>query len=82
MFNESRHELSEYECVVMCMHRSMVLSESIATADIYLFKVNNWNTKTVCEICSKLAIKKPGFIVNFEQISHIVLVFPSLTLNK
>ena len=26
---------------------------------IYLFKVNNRNTRARCEICSKLAIKKP-----------------------
>ena len=58
---------------------------------IYLFKVNNENTGTMCEICSKLTIKTPEqchwscsavFIVNFEQISRIVLVFPLLTLNK
>ena len=45
----------------------------------------------VCGICSKLTIKTPKqlqwcrcgfFIVNFEQISHIVLVFPLLTKNK
>ena len=28
-------------------------------ADIYLFKVNNGNTRKVCEICSKLTIKTP-----------------------
>ena len=28
-------------------------------AGIYLFKVNNVNTRTMCEICSKLAIKTP-----------------------
>ena len=27
--------------------------------DIYLFKVNNKNTRTMCEICSKLKIKTP-----------------------
>ena len=27
--------------------------------DIYLFKVNNRNTRTMCEICSKLTIKTP-----------------------
>ena len=27
--------------------------------DIYLLKVNNRNTKTRCEICSKLTIKTP-----------------------
>ena len=39
------------------------------------------------EICSKSTIKIPDrrssvFIVNFEQILHIVLVFPLFTLNK
>ena len=28
-------------------------------AGIYLFKVNNGNTGTMCEICSKLTVKKP-----------------------
>ena len=59
------------------------------SAGIYLFKVDNENTRTVCEICTKLTIKTPAwghwhrsgvFIVNFEQISHIVVVFPLLTL--
>ena len=53
-------------------------------AVIHLLKVNNRNTRTICEICSKVTIKLPErrhwcrsgiFIVNFEQISHIVLVF-------
>ena len=57
-------------------------------ASIYLFKVNNENTKTMREICSKLTINtsvRRGFavfIVNFEQVSHIVLVFPLLNLKK
>ena len=47
-------------------------------ADNYIFKVNNRNTRTKCEICSKLTIKIPErrhwrrcgiFIVNFEHIS-------------
>ena len=51
---------------------------------IYLLKVNNRNTRTRCEICSKLTIKTPErrpwhrfgvFIVNFEYISHLFLVF-------
>ena len=74
-------------------------SETNALAGIYLFKGNNGNTRTICEIYSKLTIKTPErqpvpeplfnynikrgsgtgrcsivFIVNFEQISHIVLV--------
>ena len=27
---------------------------------IYLFKVNNKNTKRMCKICSKLIVKTPG----------------------
>ena len=47
-----------------------------------MFKVNNRNTRTRCEICPKLTIKIPGiFIVHFEQISHLVLVFLLLTLS-
>ena len=51
-------------------------------AGMHLLKVNNKNSRTRCEICSKLTIKTPGvFMVNFKHISHIVLVFPLLTLN-
>ena len=55
-------------------------------AGIYLFKVNNGNTKTFCEICSKLTIEtlerclgRPSsvFIVNFKH-SIPFLVFPWL----
>ena len=58
---------------------------------IYLLKVNNRNARTRCKICSKLTIKTPErrhwrlsgvFIINFEHISHLVLVFfLLLTLN-
>ena len=57
---------------------------------ICMLKVNNRNTRTRCEICSKLTIKIPErrhwrrsdiFIVNFEHISYLVLVFLLLTLN-
>ena len=59
-------------------------------AGIYLLKVNSRNTRTRCEICSKLIINIPEqrqwrrsglFIVNFKHISHLVLVFLLLTLN-
>ena len=58
---------------------------------IHLLKVNNRNTKTRGEICSKLTTKAPErhhwrhsdvFIVNFEHISHLVLVFLLLTLSR
>ena len=46
-------------------------------AVIYLFKVNNGNTRKWCEICSKFNNKNTrmtsfcAFIVNFEHISHL-----------
>ena len=61
-------------------------------ANINLFKVNNRNTSwKSCEICSKFTIKtierRHGrhsgvFIVDFEHISNLFLVFLLLTLNK
>ena len=57
---------------------------------IYLLKVNNRNTRTRCEISSKLTIKTPEqrqwrrsgvFIVNFTHISHLILMFQMLTSN-
>ena len=57
----------------------------------YMFKVNNRNARLRCEIYSKLTIKTPKqcqwcrsgvFIVNFEYISHLVLVFLLLTLSR
>ena len=59
-------------------------------AGSYMFKVDNKNTRTRCEICSKLTIKTPKrrhwrrygvFIVNFEHILHLALVSLLLTLN-
>ena len=57
-----------------------------STVDIYLLKVKNGNTTTMCEICSELTIKTPKsrqwrrssvFNVSIKQILHIVLVFIS-----
>ena len=73
------------------MYYIMYYREPYIPAGIYLLKVNNRNTRTRCEICSKLTINTPErrhcrrsgvFIVNFEHISHLVLVFLLLTLNK
>ena len=49
----------------------------------YLFKVNNRSTKNTgvrCKMYLKLIVTV--FIINFQQISHIHLVFPSMTLSK
>ena len=60
-------------------------------ANIYLFKVNNRNIRKRYDICSKLTIKTPErrhwrrsgvFIVNFEHISYLFLMFLLLTLSK
>ena len=62
----------------------MPIAPSYNVEGIYLFKFNNRNTLTMCEICSNLTIKTAEwhqwrrcdvFIANFEQISRIVLVF-------
>ena len=72
------------------MNEAYQIRENIPSRH-YLLKVNNRNTRTRCEICSKLTINAPErrhwrgsgvFIVNFEHISHLVLVFLLLTLNK
>ena len=34
-------------------------SDRLVSVNIYLFKVNNRNSKKGCEICSNLAIKTP-----------------------
>ena len=52
------------------------MQKDVVPASNYMFKVNNRNTRSRCEICSKLTIKTAGqrqwrtsgaFIVNFEQ---------------
>ena len=74
------------------LYRQNVHVLRLIPAGIYLLEVNNRNTRTRCEICSNLTIKTPErrqhqwrrsgvFIVNFEHISHLVLMFLSLTLN-
>ena len=49
--------------------------EIILPAGIYLFKVNNENTRTMFRILFIM------FVANFVQISLIVHVFPLLTLD-
>ena len=60
-------------------------------ANIYLFKVKNRNTRRRSGICSKLTIKSSEryhwrrfgvFIINFEHISHLFLMFLFLSINK
>ena len=41
------------------MYRASEVCEQSCITSIYLLKVNNRNTRTRCEICSKLTIKTP-----------------------
>ena len=72
------------EYYLKALKNTHVLNKEGYQADIYLLKVNNRNTRTRCEICSKLTIKIPerrqcrrcGIVIaNFEHISHLVLEF-------
>ena len=74
------------------MHMAILLMQKVDTpgANIYLFKVKNKNASKKREICSKLTVKTPerrhwhrsgAFIVNFEHISRLFLVFLLLILN-
>ena len=84
MFHHKRRYDKAIEGAVNLM-RSMTYSP----VGIYLLKVNYRNTRTRYEICSKLTIntsercwgRSDVFIVNFEHISLLVLVFLLLTLN-
>ena len=85
--------LGPYETSMIGLFYETIHKKSIVRrfpACIYLLKVNNRNTRTRCEICSKLTVNTPWrshwrpsgvFIVNFEHISHLVLVFRLLTLS-
>ena len=80
---------------LVCIDYSKIISLKLAPlfrkvtlAGDCMFKVNNRTTRARCEICSKLTMKahewrhSGGFIVNFEHISHLALVFLLLTLSR
>ena len=70
---------------------SEALKNSMKLESLYAFKGDKRNTRKRCEICSKLKMKTPElsqvllssvFIVDFEQVLHLFLVFLLLlTLN-
>ena len=76
-------------CWIVCWKQGKIYFS--IPAEKYMFKVNNRNIRTRFEICSKLTIKTPErccwhcsgvFIINFEHISHLFLVFLLLTLSR
>ena len=82
MSNERKLNRPPLELLLKSKGKNFLDSEF--PAGNYMLKVNYRNTRTRCEICSKLTIKTPErrrgrrsgvFIVNFEHISHLVLVF-------
>ena len=81
---------SQEERELSVIDYSTTSDSTVILAGIYLFKVNSRNTRTWCEIYLKLIIKTSErcqlprscvFIVNFDHISHLVLMFLLLTLN-
>ena len=95
-----------FETLRTIWHINILFKKLMAAhpAGIYLLKVNNRNTRTRCEVCSKITIKtlerrhkmehlvitiitkssilwrrSAIFIVNFEHISHLALIFLLLT---
>ena len=51
-------------CVMPLKNVSHARRREFVPADIYFFKVNNENTRTICEICSKLTIKTTLFCLH------------------
>ena len=75
----------------LLLNPTATLTCSMFPANMNLLKVNKRNTRKMCELCSKLTIKTPEqlqwrrfgvFLVNFEHISHLFLVFLFWDLNK
>ena len=52
-------------------HLITVLSKQNPAA-IYLLKVNNRNTRTMCEVCSKLTIKIPCSSFSIVNLEHVI----------
>ena len=44
---------------IVAIHSGDAVLRQVNTVGIYLLKVNNRNTRTRCEICSKLTIRTP-----------------------
>ena len=70
-------KISENFTVFWCFHIFSIIFCECHLPGIYLFKANNGNTRTMCEIVSKLTIERPerrlsgDFVVNLDQISYI-----------
>ena len=60
-FNSCTWEL-KFNYLRQCVQMKSYVGDPVA---IYLLKINNRNTRTRCEVCSKLTIKAPGVFIKF-----------------
>ena len=68
---------------VNCLYILCNVNILIIVTWLVILKANNRNTRTRCKIYSKLTIRTHGiYIVNFEHISHLAIVFLLLTLSR
>ena len=88
-----RWEVRKYVLLIRCFKRvgfslltSKAIDHPLAT---HMFKGNNGNTRAMCEICFKVNKDTRAtldvcrvLIVNFEQFSHLSLMFLLLNLNR
>ena len=76
---EELRRLGQMEKKIWVNHRRCFIP-----ASNYMFEVNNRNSITFYEICSKLTRMTPSgvFIVNLEHISQLLLMFLLLTLSR
>ena len=94
IFRKTPYSSISTQCVVLFMalyfFQCAIAIQRRIPAGNYMFKVNNRNIRTSCELCSKLTIKIPKrllrrygvFNVNFEHIPHLVVVYLLLTLSR
>ena len=70
---------TSFFCLLVCFY-CCIKQVNAYLANIYLFKVNQRNTRKRCEIFHWR--RSTVFIVDFEHISHLFLVFLWLTFSK
>ena len=78
VFNDNFEHVvhTDQQPVVLSLQFGVITQLIYSPASMYLFKVNNGNTKTMCGICSPVKTPERPLTVNSEQALHIALVFP------
>ena len=51
------------KCKLKCLFVGTSDENARIPADTYVLKVNNWNIKEMCEVCSKITIKIPDVVL-------------------